>query len=71
MGEDILWHRRKNVTLHYSQAQVLEVRRALKSIRAETGRENRSLTSLAREARKERVSSESLPQGKTGQLLRS
>lgn len=62
---DILWHRRKSMTLHYSQAQVLEVRRALESIREETGRENRSLRSLAKEARKVRVPSESLRQEKT------
>lgn len=62
---DILWHRKKSVTRHYSQAQVLDVRRALESIREETGRENRSLRSLAREARKGRVPSESLRQEKT------
>ena len=61
----ILWHKDHNMTTHYSQAQVLEVRDALERIKEETGRENRSLRSLAKEAREGRVPSESLRQEKT------
>jgi hypothetical protein len=62
----VLWHKDHSMTTHYSAAQVLEVRAALERIKEETGRENRSLRSLAKEARQERVPSESLQQGKTG-----
>jgi integrase len=48
---DILWHKRPGMTAHYSQAQVREIRTALELIKDETGRQNRSLRSLAREAR--------------------
>jgi len=48
---DILWHKRPGMTAHYSQAQVREVRTALELVKDETGRQNRSLKSLAREVR--------------------
>ncbi len=48
---DILWHTRPGMTAQYSQAQVREVRSALELIKDETGRQNRSLRSLAKEAR--------------------
>lgn len=62
----VLWHKEHSMTTHYSAAQVLEVRAALERIKHETGRENRSLRSLAKEARQARVPSEPLQQGKTG-----
>lgn len=61
----ILWHKDHGMTTHYSAAQVLEVRSALELISAETGRENRSLRSLAKEARRTRVPSGSLRQEET------
>lgn len=65
MRADILWHRNRSMTAHYSQAQVLEVRQALELITEETGQENRSLRSLAKETRARRVPSQSLQQKKT------
>jgi integrase len=62
---DILWHSRPGMTAHYSQAQVREVRAALELIRHEAGQKNRSLRSLAKEARRVPVPSESLRQEKT------
>lgn len=55
----ILWHKDGGINAHYSAAQVLEVRAALELIKEETGRENRSLRSLAREARLTRKISQS------------
>lgn len=63
---DVLWHRRRSVTAHYSQAQVRELYEALERIREETGRENRSLRSLAKESRSGRVPPESLQQTAKG-----
>jgi Phage integrase family len=48
---DILWHKRPGMTAHYSQVQVREIRTALDLINDETGRQNRSLRILAKEAR--------------------
>jgi integrase len=62
---DILWHKRPGMTAHYSQAQVREVRAALELIKDESGRQNRSLRSLAREVRASRVPSESLQEEQT------
>lgn len=66
---DILWHRRPGMTAHYSEAQIREIRAALDLIEDETGRQNRSLRSLAKEARatieSRRVPSGSLRQEKT------
>lgn len=61
----ILWHKDHCMTAHYSAAQVLEVRSALELIREETGRENRSLRSLVKQARRMRVPSVSLQQEET------
>lgn len=68
---DILWHVRPGMTAHYSEAQIREIRAALELIKDETGRQNRSLRSLAKEARRrlsrnERVFSWSLQERKTG-----
>ena len=62
----ILWHSSRSMTTHYSAAQVLEVRRALEAIKDERGLQNRTLRSLAKEARQRRVPSESLREKKTG-----
>jgi len=62
----ILWHKNHSMTTHYSEAQVLEVWTALELVKEETGQENRSLRSLAKEARQGRVPSQSLRQEKTG-----
>jgi integrase len=48
---DVLWHKRPGMTAHYSEAQVREIRAALELIKDETGRQNRSLRSLAKQAR--------------------
>jgi integrase len=60
----VLWHKNHSMTAHYSAAKAREVRTALELIKQETGRENRSLRSLAKEARQGRVPSESLQQEK-------
>ena len=65
----ILWHKDHGMTAHYSAAQVREVRSALELIIRETGCENRSLRSLAKEARRMRVPSGSLQQEETAQVL--
>lgn len=65
---DVLWHRRREITAHYSQAQVRELYAALELIREETGLENRSLRSLAREARG-RKSPRKVPTGASGSTV--
>jgi integrase len=70
---DILWHVRPGMTAHYSEAQIREIRAALELIKDETGRVNRSMRSLAKEARAGACAGESLQgpfgQRKTGQPL--
>jgi integrase len=46
---DILWHRRKSMTAHYSAGQLVEIHGALSKIETEANRWNVSLASLARE----------------------
>ena len=48
---DVLWHARGNITLHYSVAQVRELREALELIKDDAGRTNISLHMLARQSR--------------------
>ncbi len=60
---DILWHVRPGMTAHYSEAQIREIRTALELIKDETGRQNRSLRSLAKEARGSRASNPRVPSG--------
>jgi len=62
----ILWHSSRSMATHYSAAQVLAVRRALEAIKDESGLQNCTLRSLAKEARQRRVPSESLREKKTG-----
>lgn len=46
---DILWHRRKSMTAHYSMGQLVEIHQALAKIENETHRWNISLMSLIRD----------------------
>ncbi len=46
---DILWHRRKSMTAHYSMGQLVELHQALVKIEDETHRWNISLMSLVRD----------------------
>ncbi len=46
---DILWHRRKSMTAHYSMAQLVELHQAVVKIENETHRWNISLMSLIRD----------------------
>lgn len=46
---DILWHRRKGMTAHYSMGQLVELHQALAKIENETHRWNISLMSLIRD----------------------
>jgi hypothetical protein len=45
---DILWHRRKSMTAHYSMGQLVEIHQALLRIENETHGWNLSLMSLVR-----------------------
>jgi integrase len=62
---DVLWHNRPSMTAHYSVAQVTELYEALNKIFDESGRVNRSLAMIAREARKVQVPQKS-PNNKKG-----
>jgi len=53
---EVLWHVRGNITLHYSIAQVRELREALELIKDDSGRTNISLHTLARQSRASVVS---------------
>ncbi len=46
---DILWHRRKGMTAHYSMGQLVELHQALVKIEDERHRWNISLMSLVRD----------------------
>lgn len=46
---DILWHRTKTMTQHYSVAQVVELHAALDKVKDDAGRWNKSLAMLRRE----------------------
>ena len=46
---DILWHSTGSITLHYSVAQIVELFEALQKIEQDTGRWNKSLSTLRRE----------------------
>lgn len=61
----VLWHKPRSMTTHYSQAQVREIYAALELIKDDSGPQNHSLRSLALDARRMRVPSESLRQEKT------
>jgi integrase len=62
---DVLWHNRPSMTAHYSVAQVTELYEALNKISNESGRVNRSLVMISREARKVQVPQKS-PDNKKG-----
>jgi hypothetical protein len=46
---DILWHSNPSMTRHYSVAQIVELHSALKKIKEDTGRWNKSLATLKQE----------------------
>jgi integrase len=46
---DILWHKKKTTTQHYSVAQVVELHAALEKIKDDNGQWNKSLATLKRE----------------------
>lgn len=48
---DVLWHSTKNVTQHYSMAQIVELHGALEKIKADSGAWNKTLTTLRAEHR--------------------
>jgi Phage integrase family len=48
---DVLWHARGSITMHYSVAQVRELREALELIKDDSGRTNVALQMLARQSR--------------------
>ncbi|SFF15225.1 tyrosine-type recombinase/integrase [Paracidovorax wautersii] len=62
---DVLWHSTKNVTQHYSMAQIVELHDALEKIKADTGAWNKTLTTLRAEhqARLAGASPPKVPQG--------
>ena len=58
---EVLWHARGDITLHYSVAQVRELREALELIKDDSGRTNVSLHMLARESRVSQAHREETP----------
>ncbi len=46
---DILWHSKKNVTQHYSMAQIVELYGALEKVKADSGAWNKTLATLRAE----------------------
>ena len=52
---EVLWHANDDITDHYSVAQVIEIHRALELIKDDSGRKNRTLDSLRREAAAKRL----------------
>ena len=57
---DVLWHRTKTMTEHYSEAQIVEIFDALQKIKDESNRTNISLSSLIYDAKEKRVTQKSL-----------
>lgn len=62
----VLWHSNKNITGHYSMAQIVEIFEALESIKDEANRWNISLESLKRQAKVTQKSLSQIPQKQTG-----
>lgn len=62
---DVLWHSTKNVTQHYSMAQIVELHGALEKIKADSGVWNKTLTTLRAEhqARMAGANPPKVPQG--------
>jgi integrase len=57
--DDVLWHSRKTMTAHYSQAQIVEIFEALEKIKDESCRYNISLSSIRRHAKIRRLTQNS------------
>jgi integrase len=49
---DVLWHKRKAMTAHYSVAQVMEIYGAVEKLTSEANAFNKSLATIARETRR-------------------
>ena len=64
---DVLWHSRRNVTQHYSVAQIVELHAAREKIKADTGAWNKSLQTLRLEYEEARgkTNPPKVPQRKT------
>ena len=62
---DVLWHRKKSMTQHYSVAQIVELHQALEKIKEDTGRWNKSLTTLRmeQEEARQKLSPHKVPVG--------
>ena len=61
---DVLWHRTKTMTEHYSEAQIVEIFDALQKIKDESHRINIALSSLVYDAKEKRVTQKSLSAAK-------
>ena len=48
-ASDVLWHSTRNVTQHYSMAQLVELHGALEKIKEDTGAWNKTLATLRSE----------------------
>jgi integrase len=46
---DILWHKTRTMTQHYSMGQLVELHESLEKIKQDSGRWNKSLATLRRE----------------------
>lgn len=66
---EVLWHSKKNVTQHYSMAQIVELHAALEKIKADSGAWNKSLTTLRAE-HQARLAGETPPKVPQGLLER-
>lgn len=68
---DLLWHKKKTITEHYSMSQIVELHGALEKIKESTGTWNKSLETLKREhqaAKKQKESAGKLSHAKVTQL---
>ena len=58
---DLMWHKRKGMPAHYSEAQIVEMRKAVELVTTEQHRNNRTLASIIREARAKREAAAESP----------
>ena len=64
---DVLWHSVKTMTQHYSMAQIAELHAALEKIAADTGRWNKTLSTLRQEQAERNFGEANPPQIPQGQ----
>ena len=57
---DLMWHKRKGMPSHYSQAQLLELHKAVEAVTDERNCDSPTLASLVREARAKRLNATSI-----------